>query len=496
MIRFSVSDEIVYLKIKNLSKCSFEELIENIDLDVDSIRRSIEFLKSENLISENIFFSNIYNLEKIGLESLKKGFIEEILCDFLINKNINISSLKEININNLNIQEIILAFGVCKKDNLINIKDSIIVPVLDYKEKIKEKKEKLLLISENKEVSDKYIDYFLKRNFISKKQITKKNYAFLKNTDYILDSDTILNLDSDSLKNKSYKNKIFKEFEVEKLPKPKDAGRIHPLRQILYYIRDLYLEMGFKEMKSPYVDLSFWSMDSMFISQDHPMRDLQDTFFLPLNGKLPKDSSFLKKIKDVHENGSKTNSLGHRYLWDIDISKQLILRTHTTASTFRKFLELSEDEKQNSKYFSIGKVFRNETIDGTHLPEFHQAEGFVIGDNISLSDLIGFIKVFLKKLGIEKIKIKPTYNPYTEPSIEVFAFFEEKNSWVEIMNSGIFRKECLFPYGIKNNVIAWGIGIERIAMLLYNKTNIKEIYGDENDIDWLRKYSIPPRRLI
>ncbi len=260
------------------------------------------------------------------------------------------------------------------------------------------------------------------------------------------------------------------------------------------YIRDLYLEMGFKEMSGPYVDVSFWPMDSMFISQDHPMRELQDTFYLPLKGSLVKDKSFLEKIKNVHENGGETGSTGHQYVWNEDMAKDLILRTHTTSVTFRTFYSLSKEEKKNSKYFCIGKVFRNESLDATHLAEFYPAEGFVIGKNIGLSDLIGFIKEFLAKLGITKIKIKPTYNPYTEPSVEVFAYFEKSKSYKEIMNSGIFRQETLEPYGIKNNVIAWGIGIERIGMLLLEKGNIKEVFGDDCDIDFLRNYIIPKRK--
>jgi len=346
----------------------------------------------------------------------------------------------------------------------------------------------------NQEVDKEIVLNFLKRKFLIKKLKVDKSYSLLKEVEYAIEKDNTLNLTSELLKTGNYKNIKFKEFDVEKLPKQEKVGRLHPLRQVINYIRDLYLEMGFKEMKSPYIDTSFWPMDSMFISQDHPMRDIQDTFYLPYEGDLP-DAELLNKIAKVHETGGETGSLGHQYKWELEKAKQLILRTHTTAATYRKFYELSDEEKKESKYFSIGKVFRNETIDSTHLPEFHQAEGFVIGQDLSLADLIGFIKVFLGKLGLDRIKIKPTYNPYTEPSVEVFAFSEKSGKWFEVMNSGVFRKESLEPYGITNNVIAWGMGIERIAMLIYKKHSIKEIYGDECDLDWLRSYTLPKRKL-
>jgi len=279
------------------------------------------------------------------------------------------------------------------------------------------------------------------------------------------------------------------------LPRPKDIGRIHPLKIIINQLRDLYLEMGFKEMKGPYVETSFWNMDAMFISQDHPARDSQDTFFLKESGSLPLDELLIENVSTIHKNGGSTGSFGYQYDWSEAQARSLVLRTHTTAVTFRTLYDLSTEEKQFSKYFSIGKVFRNETIDSTHLPEFHQAEGFVIGPNLGLADLLGFIKEFFSKLGINEIRFKPTYNPYTEPSVEAYCYLEKENRWVEIINAGIFRPEATTPFGISNNVIAWGLGVERLAMLLYKCNSLKEIHGDEPNLDWLRTYILPKRHL-
>ena len=245
-------------------------------------------------------------------------------------------------------------------------------------------------------------------------------------------------------------------------------------------------------MKGPFVETCFWNMDSMFISQDHPARDVQDTFYLKEKGTLPNDKKLLSTIAELHLSGLDTGSSGYDYLWDAEPAKQLVLRAHTTATTYRTLYNLKFKESQ--KFFSIDKVFRNETIDATHLPEFYQAEGFVIGEDLSFADLLGFIKEYLEILGINKIKFKPTYNPYTEPSVEVFAYFEKQKKWLEVINAGVFRPESLRPYNIKQKVIAWGFGVDRIAMLIYEKS-IKEIHGDECDLNWLRTYSIPKRTL-
>lgn len=495
VLKLDNNDVLVYNFLKEKKNVFFNDLEENIALDVDKLRRSLEVLKLNEIILEKVSEKNDYQLSDIGKNSLEKGFLEEIFCTFLKDKEIPVSSLKSLKIEGLNDFEVSLAFGISKKLNLIKVENGKIVVLDKYLEKIKEIKENLELVVKNPEkVSKETTVNFLQRKLILKKSKIVKEYQFLKEKDFQIQEESIVFLTTDILKTKKYNSLKFKEYDVSKFPKPAEIGRVHPLRVIMGYIRDLYLEMGFKEMSGPFVDVAFWPMDSMFISQDHPMRDLQDTFYLPLKGKLLDDKEFFKKIKDVHETGADTGSTGHQYTWDEEVAKDLVLRTHTTSVTFRTFYNLSKEEKQNSKYFCIGKVFRNESLDATHLAEFYQAEGFVIGDDISFSDLIGFIKEFLSKLGIRKIKIKPTYNPYTEPSVEVFAYFEKYNEYKEIMNSGIFRKETLAPYGIKNNVIAWGIGIERIGMLLLEKKNIKEVFGEDCDIDFLRNYKIPKRK--
>lgn len=104
------------------------------------------------------------------------------------------------------------------------------------------------------------------------------------------------------------------------------------------------------------------------------------------------------------------------------------------------------------KYFSIDRVFRNETLDPTHLCEFHQVEGLIVDKNIGLSHLLGIMATFFKKIGIKDLKYKPAYNPYTEPSLEIFVYHPLLGKWIEIGNSGIFRPEMLTPMGFDSDV--------------------------------------------
>lgn len=284
-----------------------------------------------------------------------------------------------------------------------------------------------------------------------------------------------------------WKGRTFRTYDI-KVNVPKIyGGRIHPLQLVTDKVRRIFMDMGFKEMEGPWVETAFWCMDSMWIPQDHPSREMQDTFYLPYVGTIPE--RIAKLVKAVHEAGGKSGSKGHGYKWSAELSKQLLMRTHTTATTYRYFGE--KGIKAPAKYFYIGRVFRNEATDATHLPEFHQVEGFVMDEGLTLKDLMGYVKEFYARLGVHKIKFKPTYNPYTEPSMECYGYNEETGKWVELINSGIFRPEALEPFGIKTPVIAWGLGVERLASLILKQNDIRNLLGATGDLNWLRTYKAP-----
>jgi len=291
----------------------------------------------------------------------------------------------------------------------------------------------------------------------------------------------------DLLRTGTWKTGTFRRYDVEiNVPKI-TGGRIHPLEFLIRNIRKIFLSMGFQEMEGSWVESAFWCMDSMWIPQDHPSRDIQDTFYLPYQGTIPE--ALAKKVAVVHETGGKTGSKGYKYTWDPELAKQLLLRTHTTATTFRYFGE--KNIAPPAKYFCVGRIFRNEALDATHLHEFHQVEGFVMEEGLTLRDLMGYVKEFYAQLGVTKIKFKPTYNPYTEPSMECLGYSDTLGRWIELINSGIFRPEALEPFGITVPVIAWGFGVERLAMLLYGQEDIRNVFGTYVDLDIIRHYPLP-----
>ena len=253
-------------------------------------------------------------------------------------------------------------------------------------------------------------------------------------------------------------------------------GRSTLLTQCIERVRDIFLNMGFDEMSGSILESAFWNFDALFTPQDHPAREIQDTFYVDRPGTLPlpDDPALIEQVRTIHD-----RNYGSQ--WSEQEASRAIFRAQTTTFTARKLYELKGN---TGKFFSIDKVFRNETSDRTHLHEFYQIEGVVIGQLLSIRSLMGYLTYFYERLGFKNLKFKPTYNPYTEPSLEVCVYHESSGKYLEIGNSGIFRPEMLEPLGCGGcSTIAWGLGLERIALLLYEADKLSDLVGPDMGID-------------
>jgi phenylalanyl-tRNA synthetase alpha chain len=280
-----------------------------------------------------------------------------------------------------------------------------------------------------------------------------------------------------------------RKFNVKALGPEVLLGKIHPAQQIIKRVREIFLEMGFTEIRGSIVETAFWNFDALFQPQDHPARDVVDTFYLaqPKKGKLP-EKTVVKAVAATHENGWKTGSRGWEYSWSPEEAKRLVLRTHTTAATIRY---LAENKEPPVKVFSVDRVYRNEKLDYKHLAEFHQIEGIIMDKKVTLRDLMGTLKEFYLKLGLKKVQFWPSYFPYTEPSMQSTVYVPELKTWVELCGMGIFRPEVLAPLGIKHPVLAWGGGLERLIILKLGIEDIRLLY--KNDLGWIRRTPICQR---
>ncbi len=281
-----------------------------------------------------------------------------------------------------------------------------------------------------------------------------------------------------------WKDAEFRKYDVQTFAPAVYPAKKHPLSRLGAEVRRLYTEMGFTEVDEEYVEPAFWDLDVLYVPQDHPARDLQDTFYLSNPKRFDlKDEKLVQTIKEIHENGGKTGSTGWGGKWSREMAEQAMLRTHTTVNTITY---ISKHPEAPAKVFSLSRIFRKESIDATHLPEFTQIEGIVIDEKGNFDMLISLVKEFYAKMGFDQIRIRPAYFPYTEPSLELEVFFNGK--WMELGGAGIFRPEVVAPFGVKYPVLAWGFGFERLAMLKWNIKDIRDLYI--SDVDDLKKSPI------
>lgn len=262
-------------------------------------------------------------------------------------------------------------------------------------------------------------------------------------------------------------------------------GKKHPYLRFLDEVREKLVALGFKEMNGPIVEISFFNCDGLYMPQDHPAREIHDMYLVkdPEYGDLTPYMKFLERVKEAHENGWKTGSKGWGYKFSLLMAARLILRSHTTAVSVRTLI--SEDLEIPGKYFAIARCYRPELMDKTHLSEFNQVEGIVVGEDLTLRDLLGILERFAIDIaGADKVRFRPDYFPFTEPSVELSAY-KEGYGWMEFGGSGIFRPEVTLPLGIDVPVLAWGLGVDRLFMMKAGINDIRYLFT--HNLDWLRR---------
>ncbi len=477
------------------------EIVAKTNLQEVEAMRALQWLENKGVVRIRAETKEEINLDSNGISYLKNKLPERRFLEALT-KELALNEIKEKA--KLNDEELQVSLGILKRKTAIEFSNSRVKLTengkkLLAKEFLEEKfLKKLPLEIKDLGDEDRYAYAELsKRKSIIKKDIIKLKFISLtdlysKLSKEKIEANVIGTLTPAIIKSGEWKNKKFRRYDV-KINVPKICpGKRHFVNQAINYIKKIWLEMGFVEMEGSLLQTSFWDLDALFVPQDHPARSMQDTFFIknPKYGKLP-GNEIVKRVKETHENGGATGSKGWQYKWNEDVARENLLRTHTTVLSAQAIAKLKETDLP-AKFFSVNKVFRNETLDWKHLFEFNQVEGIVIDQNANLKNLFGYLKEFYMKMGYKEIKLVPSHFPYTEPSMEILALHPIKNEWVELGGAGIFRPEVVKPLlGKAIPVLAWGQGMERIITEYYKITDLRELY--KNDLKqskeiktWLR----------
>lgn len=457
---------------------------EEIDMELVKAMNASAWLQSKGLVKTEEKLLKEYVLTEEGEKFLEDGLPEKIL----LKEGKSIEELEE----KFGKKFVSIALGWAIKKGWCRIEKKNgkkFLVITEKGEKEKEKKqveeEALERIKEGKSIDENVADILKKRGALKEKKRIVRNIILTEKGWEIVGKgikieEEISQLTPEIIQRGEWKKKKFRKYDVKAFAPSIYPGKLHPMTQLIEKIRRIFAEMGFKEIKGNYIESCFWNMDALFIPQDHPARDMQDTFYCKKPSKIEVDEKLIEVVAEVHENGGLTGSKGWGYSFNKEEAKRALLRTHTTVNTIRY---LVFHPKPPAKIFSIERVFRRENIDSTHLPEFHQIEGIVYEEDANFCMLKGVLKEFYSRMGFEKIRFRPAYFPYTEPSMEIEVQWHGK--WIELGGSGIFRPEVTEPFGIEAPVLAWGLGLERMAMILLGLDDIRMLYF--SDIDWLRR---------
>jgi phenylalanyl-tRNA synthetase alpha chain len=457
--------------------------------------RALQWLENKGLVKINTEIKKVIVLDVNAKNYKKKGLPERRFLEAVKAKELSIDALAKKA--GLDKDEANACVGLLKKKAAINVKKdkALIISITATGKKILQSgflEEKFLQQSFPKELTslaeeEKYcVDSLKKRKGLIKIETARLKSANLTPEGKkvakeivdkkITDSTFIDSLTPEMLRAQTWKDSSFRRYDVEiNVPKIY-GGKLQPYRAFLDQVKQKFVALGFKEMTGPMVESDFWDMDALYMPQFHSARDIHDAYYI--KGMKAKDvpAAVLKKVKAAHETGGDTGSTGWRYHFDVNRTLNMLLRTQGTACSARMLASGKADIP--GMYFGLTRCFRYDVIDATHLPDFTQTEGIVIGEGLNMGHLVGLLKMFAKEFAeAEEIKIVPGYFPFTEPSAELFAK-HPKLGWIELGGAGIFRPELVKPLlGKYVPVLAWGLGIDRIAMLKLGINDIRDMFS-------------------
>jgi phenylalanyl-tRNA synthetase alpha chain len=287
-------------------------------------------------------------------------------------------------------------------------------------------------------------------------------------------SDELNELTPEMLTDGNWRDKTFRRYSLDIKPPRRVAGRRHPYREFLDFVRRTLIGLGFEEMRGELVETEFWNMDALFMPQFHAARDIHDVYFVKEPTHADKlDEPFASRVASAHANGFNTGSRGWGYTFDSTRARRLVLRSQGTVLSARWLQRATVP----GKYFAIARCFRYDQVDATHAPDFFQCEGIVLGERIDFVTLLGLLRLFAEEVAKAKdVRFAPAYFPFTEPSVEVHIRHPEVG-WMELGGAGIFRPEVTVPQGVKVPVIAWGLGLDRMAMMALGIKDIRELFS-------------------
>ncbi|MBN1523283.1 MAG: phenylalanine--tRNA ligase subunit alpha [Spirochaetales bacterium] len=484
-------------------------LMDKLQYNIGQSNQAISWLEQKNILKEKSRRTVIsYTLTGLGHDYRQKGTPEERIVS-LIEKEKELSLPEIASKLGLENKDVGSAFGLLSKNGVLEMNEAkkavirdiaklaVITPIKDLlefcaqKESVVEDELPAGLVAAAKEHGKKRgaASGILK---MSERDVVE--YAFTNTypatvaalKDSGLTGDEIGTLTPDIIRSGDWRKKGFRSYNINTAPVRVLLGRKSPYVDFLDKLKDQLTSLGFEEYDGPLVETEFWNSDALFMPQFHPARDIHDVYYIkePTHAKEI-DEPFLSNVASTHENGWKTGSRGWCYKFDRNFTKKLILRSQGTVLSAKALTTA----KIPGKYFGVARCFRYDKVDATHLADFYQTEGIVLGDSVNLKTLLGLLKMFAEEVaGAKEVKYVPAYFPFTEPSVEVH-IKHPILGWFELGGAGIFRPEVTKPLGIDVPVLAWGLGIDRMALMSLGLKDLRDLFSFDIEEVRLRRRS-------
>lgn len=504
MVELRLQEQQLLSALAKLGSASVEKLVESCGFPDSAVMRSALTLQEKNLLTIQAATQNIIKLTAEGKTYAQSSLPERKLIQAVAELGGSVDLRKAAQQAGIEQQFIQIAQGwiIRKKWATYNSQNNTLTIPEDKKTvaegcdetllKYLGEKEQVALDDLSPELKDA-ADQLKKRKLVT---IEPKTTRILKITDEgkkaaseaTIAAPEVTRLTPELIITGKWRETKFQKYNIEAPVAKNWPGKKHPYLNFLDEVRAKLVQLGFQEMTGTQVETSFFNFDALNVPQDHPAREPSDIYYIkdPKYGEIESHATALEQVKQTHENGWKTGSTGWGYKYSLEAAQRLILRGHGTCLSARTLESGKYDVP--SRHFSIARVYRPEITDRTHLSEFNQVEGIIIDENLTLKDLLGVLGKFaLEIAGADRVRFKPDYFPFTEPSVELSAY-KEGYGWIEFGGSGIFRPEVTQPLGVKVPVIAWGLGVDRLFMMRSGISDIRMIFSQE--LDWLRKKQV------
>ena len=476
-------------------KTSFEQLVSKSKLQEVEVMRALQWLQNKHAVQIYQDLEEVVTLQKFGQKYQQEKLPERKFLDCFYSKPDEVQSLVAITQHaGLDRNEMNIVLGQLRAKQLIVMEkkqeDVFVSLTVLGKKQFKQPLDAEFFLQKKFPVSLKdlslqekqLLQLLQKRKDLVELTVVKHVTASIlplgkKLREKAQDTKVIDAITPHVLASGEWKQQTFRRYDTTVKVPSILGGKYQHYRRFLDDVREKFVSLGFCEMSGPLVETDFWDMDALFMPQFHSARDIQDAYYVKgsLRGKI--DEKRVKSVQQMHEKGG-SGSTGWRYSFDTQRTHRLLLRTQGTACSARMLA--SPDLSVPGKYFGITRCFRKDVIDATHLVDFNQTEGIVVEEGLTLRHLFGLLRMFAHEIaGAQEVRLVPGYFPFTEPSVELYAKHPQLG-WLELGGAGIFRSEVVVPLlGKDVSVIAWGIGIDRLAMFKLGLKDVRSLFSHD-----------------